>query len=444
MLICILFFAGMAVFIVSYVQDAPKWVASPLNQHIFVNGKLTNAGTITDTNGKILAQSVGGKREYNADVATRIAMMHLVGDNGGNVSTSLQVAFRDKLVGWDFLNGVYRMGNDSGDNIITTVDANVSRVAQEALNGRRGTVGVMNYKTGDLICMVSSPSFDPSNPPDIASNPGKYEGVYINRLLSATYTPGSIFKLVTASAAMNEIPGIEERVFECSGKITMSGGEITCLRAHGKQSFTETLVHSCNVAYAEMANEIGATKMKQYSEKAGLNSTLRLNRIPVTTGSFDLRNADDLELAWTGVGQAETLINPLSYLQFVASIANDGKTVSPNIIDRIKTARGLPASIDIDIPRGNSMDSQTAQSLQDMMRACVTDNYGEGGLRGFNMSAKTGTAETGDDTKPHSWYCGFLDSPVEPLAFIVLVENGGTGSTAAYDIAVKVLQEAVK
>ena len=90
------------------------------------------------------------------------------------------------------------------------------------------------------------------------------------------------------------------------------------------------------------------------------------------------------------------------------------------------------------------MDSATARELQMMMRANVTDNYGEGGLQGYNMSAKTGTAEVGEGKEPHSWYCGFLDTPAAPYAFIVLVENGGKGNAAAYNVAVQVLQAAVQ
>lgn len=444
MLICICFFVGMVLFLISYITEAPTWVQAPMNQHIFVNGKVTNVGKILDADNRPLAYSENGERKYSGDRDTRVAMMHLVGDRDGNVATSLQVAYLSKLAGWDYLNGTYSLGNEVGNNIKTTVEADVSRAAYAALNGRRGTVGVMNYKTGDLICMVSSPSFDPSDPPDVAADPNRYNGVYINRLLSATYTPGSVFKLVTVSAALNEIPGIYERTFVCNGETEIWGGTITCPHAHGSQDITKTLVNSCNVSYAEMAREIGAAKMTQYAKNAGVSTELKLDGIEVTTGVFDLIGADELELAWTGVGQAETLINPLAYLQFVASIANDGKLVSPNIIESIKTVEGLPASIDIDLPNGNSMDIVTARELQRMMRSCVTDNYGEGGLQGHNMSAKTGTAETGENTEPHSWYCGFLNDPANPYAFIVLVENGGSGSSAAYNVATKVLLEAVK
>lgn len=443
LVICLLFLAGMVFFIITYIQDAPGWASSNMNDHIFREGRLVSAGAIEDAEGEPLAYTEDGARKYSDNEKTREALMHLVGDPYGNVSTSLQVAYRDKLVGWNYLSGLYSFGDRTGNTIETTVSSDVAEAAYSALNGRRGTVGIMNYQTGEVLCMVSSPSLDPVNPPDIEANPEKYDGVYINRLLSATYTPGSIFKLVTASAALNEIPGIEDRTFQCSGQITIEGGTIICTHAHGNQTFTKTFVNSCNVAYAEMAVEIGAEKMTQYAEAAGLNTELTLGKIETATGVFTLQGADDLALAWAGAGQYKTLINPLSYLQYVASIPNYGNYVSPKIVGSITTTTGLPAGIDLDASGDRSMDAATAVALKNMLRACVTESYGEGGLEGYNMSAKTGTAEVGEEGLPHSWYCGFLDSSEAPLAFIVLVENGGTGRSAAYDVAIKTLKEAV-
>ena len=101
--------------------------------------------------------------------------------------------------------------------MMLTVSADVQRTALAALDGRKGTVGVYNYKTGEILCAVSSPTYDPDDVPDVEGNPETYEGVYVNRFLHATYTPGSVFKLVTAAAALDEIPDIGSRTFTCEG-----------------------------------------------------------------------------------------------------------------------------------------------------------------------------------------------------------------------------------
>jgi peptidoglycan glycosyltransferase len=442
--LCIFFAVGIVFFLFSYIKDAPEWATAPENQHLYKKGELVSAGQILDANGVVLASSVGGERVFNSDEKTRIALMHLVGDPRRGVATSLQVTYESKLVGWDFLNGTYHFGDDIGNNITTTVDSGLAKAAYQALDGRRGTVGIMNYKTGDVICMVSSPSFDPAQVPDIGNDVEKYEGVFINRLLSAAYTPGSIFKLVTAGAAIDNIPDIESREFVCEGSYDLLGTKITCPAVHGRQTFEETLVNSCNIAYAQMATEVGASTLTEYAKKAGVMESPKLDNIKLANGHFSLEGASVGDIGWAGVGQYETLINPLSYLQFVSAIANDGTAVTPHIIDNIKTPKGFPVSSGIGKNKEKDVLSvSTAIRLQQMMRADVVDNYGEGKLQGYGLSAKSGTAEVGNDKEPHSLFCGFLDSETSPLAFIVIVENGGTGKSVAGNIAKTVLAEAV-
>ncbi|GHU65199.1 beta-lactamase [Clostridia bacterium] len=443
-ILCVLFAVGMIFLLFTYIKDAPKWAAAPFNQHLYRSGELVRAGQILDANGKVLVSTIENERVYNSDESTRAALMHLVGDPKRGVATSLQVTYRNKLVGWNYLNGIYHFGGGIGNNIQTTVDADLARATYAALGGRRGTACVMNYKTGDLLCMVSSPSFDPANVPDIEGDPEKYDGVYINRLLSASYTPGSIFKLVTAAAAIDNLPGVQSREFVCEGSYDLLGQEITCPSVHGRQNFAETMANSCNIAYARMASELGPETMTAYAGKAGVMSGQDLDGIGVANGHFSLTGAAPGDVGWAGVGQYDTLINPLSYLEFVAAIANGGSAVTPHIIDSIKTPNGFPARFAIDLPiHENVLSGSTAGTLRQIMRAAVVNNYGEGNLAGYGLSAKSGTAEVADGKEPHSWFCGFLDDETAPLAFIVIVENGGAGKDAAANVARTVLEAAV-
>lgn len=130
----------------------------------------------------------------------------------------------------------------------------MQRTALAALDGRKGTVGVYNYKTGEILCAVSSPTYDPDDVPDVEGNPETYEGVYVNRFLHATYTPGSVFKLVTAAAALDEIPDIGSRTFTCEGSAVIGGETIQCNGVHGTLNFEEALAHSCNVVFGEICS----------------------------------------------------------------------------------------------------------------------------------------------------------------------------------------------
>ena len=135
-------------------------------------------------------------------------------------------AFADKLTGYGLLNGAF--GAQQGRNLYLTIDARYNYEAYEALNGKAGTVAVYNYKTGEILCMVSAPSYDPLNvPEDIESN-DRYKGAYLNRFLSSTFTPGSIFKTVTLTAAIEEIPDLFDRTWDCQGSIQIGDETIVC------------------------------------------------------------------------------------------------------------------------------------------------------------------------------------------------------------------------
>ena len=129
--------------------------------------------------------------------------------------------------------------------------------------------------------MVSSPNFDPANPPsDLDTDQsGKYEGVYLNKALSSTYTPGSIFKLVTTAAAIENIPNIEQRTFQCTGKTVINGREITCDSVHGTINYRDGLAKSCNIVFADLAVELGKNTMTKTANAMGFNKVFHVESI---------------------------------------------------------------------------------------------------------------------------------------------------------------------
>ena len=206
-----LFVVGLVFMTVSLVNNGDEWVMKRFNRHMYSDGTLIGAGTIYDKNDKKLAETVKGERKYSDDATVRKATLHIVGDPKNFISTGVQSAFDTKLTGYSILFGVYNIERyGRGNDMKLTIDSDICKVAYQALDGRKGTVGVVNYKTGDLICSVSSPSYDVENVPDTLNTSSQYEGVYINRLLSAQYVPGSTFKIVTAICAIENIDDIYE------------------------------------------------------------------------------------------------------------------------------------------------------------------------------------------------------------------------------------------
>lgn len=189
--------------------------------------------------------------------------------------------------------------------------------------------------------MVSTPTFDPENPPEIQDGDSRYEGVYLNRFLSATYTPGSVFKLVTTMAAIETLNDYESRTYTCTGSTEIGGQTITCPSAHGDMDIYGALANSCNCFYAQLAVEMGGKTMWQYAKKAGLLDSLSVSGISTAAGSFTAAAEGSADLGWSGVGQYNDLVNPCAMMTLCGTIANRGTQVPPRLLLKETTAAGL-------------------------------------------------------------------------------------------------------
>ena len=292
--------------------------------------------------------------------------------------------------------------------------------------------------------MVSTPTFDPENPPEIQDGDSRYEGVYLNRFLSATYTPGSVFKLVTTMAAIETLNDYENRTYTCTGSTEIGGQAITCPSAHGDMDIYGALANSCNCFYAQLAVEIGGKTMWQYAKKAGLLDSLSVSGISTAAGSFTAAEEGSADLGWSGVGQYNDLVNPCAMMTLCGTIANRGTQVLPRLLLKETTAAGLSAGHSRAEKHSGTLSSDTCVLLASMMRRNVTEHYGQSSFGDLAVCAKSGTAEVGSDARPHSWFTGFVDDEDHPLAFVVVVENGGSGASVAGNVAAKVLTAAAE
>ncbi|MBR1762814.1 MAG: penicillin-binding protein [Eubacterium sp.] len=443
-----LFVAGIVFLTVSFVTNGDEWAMKRYNRHLYSNGELIGAGTIYDANDKILAQTVEGEREYSDNKTTRKSTLHVVGDPKNFISTGVQSAFDSKLTGYNIMFGVYNIERyGRGNDMKLTIDSDICNAAYRALDGRKGTIGIVNYKTGDIVCSVSSPSFDVNHVPDNLDTSEEYEGVYINRLLSAHYVPGSTFKLVTAICAIENIPDIYERTWKCNGAYQPEKGvEIKCNANHGGSiNFKNALAKSCNSTFAQIAIELGEEKLNQTAKELGIGSKITISgAIDSFGGKFELKNAADDLLGWTGIGQGETRIAPITMLRIVSAIANDGNAVSFNIVDDFANQAGRALNITLPTNKTTLMSSETASQIKSMMRYNVEEQYGDSNYKGLSLCAKSGTAQI-DSNENHNiaWFTGFMDDESNPYAFVVVVENGNSGSRTAGPIANRILQELV-
>ncbi|MBP5272512.1 MAG: hypothetical protein ILO43_06095 [Clostridia bacterium] len=162
--LAVAFLVGLTILAVMFGTNARKWVMQPYNKHIYSSSGLVGGATIYDRNGDILVQTVDGKRKYNNSASVRKATLHVVGDAEGYISTGAQTAFASQLTGYDYVNGLYSMKEKPHD-LTLTIDAGLSATAYNAVNekGYQGCVGVYNYKTGEILCAVSLPTYDIEN-----------------------------------------------------------------------------------------------------------------------------------------------------------------------------------------------------------------------------------------------------------------------------------------
>lgn len=398
---------GLFVYVRNQYESGKRWAM------YFPTFSAAAEGTIYDRSGECLVTFEGSDSTFAGDAVVREANYHVTGDFWGRTGTGLLSRFWSNAQGYSFFRGTTV---SSVSELNLTVDSSLNTRAYLLLRNTaeglgRGAIMISNYKTGEIICMVSSPSIDPEN-----SSAEPEEGAYINRCISSVFTPGSTFKLVTSAAALENLADIDTRKYLCEGEYDIAGVKITCTTSHGYQTFEQALANSCNCAFARITVLLGQDTMVKYVQDYGFMSAHTLDGMQTSAGTFPTEFVGDPELAWAGIGQSTDTVCPYTMLRYVSAIANGGILTEPTLIND-------------GVPQGSSrlMNAETADALKELMKNNVRTHY-EGDIRfpGLNLAAKTGTAETGTGTS-HSWFTGFLDDEEHPYAFVATVEEGGFG-----------------
>ena len=428
-------FVGGVVYLgVNLFLHGGQWAMQPYNGHIS-----SSLGNISDRSGNVLATSTEEGRTYSDSETVRRALLHTVGDPYGYISTSVEYTMRDKLTGYNLITGLNdTIFNRMGSDIALTVDQNACAAAYNALGGKNGAVLVYNYQTGEILVKVSAPGFDPAYIPEDLETNEAYKGVYLDNTLSSSFTPGSIFKIVTAAAAMEKWPDTwSQWSHTCTGSENIGGSDVTCLygAAHGDQDMFSAMGNSCNVFFASLATEIGAQALQAKAEEMGFGREFSLGSVPTAESEIDLSAANQNQLAWAGVGQYTVLSNPYHMMVLMGAIANGGEYVQPRLTQESQLFSGLLPGEDRTL-----VTAAEAQNLTQLLRGDVENYYGDWLFpTGMNVCAKTGTGEVGEGKAPNCWMVGFCDSVDYPYAFTILVEEGTGGIESAGSVASAVM-----
>ncbi|MBT2506648.1 penicillin-binding protein 2 [Streptomyces sp. ISL-98] len=325
-----------------------------------------------------------------------------------------------------------------GGHVVTTLNADAQRAAFQGLGSRKGAVAALDPKTGAILALASTPSYDPSlvagNTDKDVENWQKYEKdpdkPTVNRALRETYPPGSTFKVVTAAAALEH--GLYDDVDEktstplpwklpLSTKNLENEGNLPCKDA----TLRVSLKVSCNTVFGKVGADLGNDKMLETAEKFGFN---KQQFVPVrSNASVFSKDMDKAQTALSSIGQFNTAATPLQMAMVASAIANDGSLMKPYMIDRLTDPHLdlLEKTSPEEMSRPLSADN--AQKLQEMMETVVKEGTGtRAQIAGATVGGKTGTAQHGVDNseKPYAWFISYAKTDQgSPVAVAVVVED---------------------
>ena len=350
-----------------------------------------------------------------------------------------------------------------GASVELTLDSAAQEAAWNALDGRRGAVVALDPETGAVLAMVSAPSYDPNQLAshdtaavsrawtDLNDDP---ERPLTNRAIGGDlYPPGSAFKLVVASAALEsgkytadtEIPGPGTYQLPNSSAVMnnrASGGTEPC-GPDDVSTLADALRQSCNTSFAMLGQEVGEDQLRETAEGFGFGQRLEIpmSVTPSTIGD----ELDAAQLATTSIGQYETRVTPLQMAMVAGTFANDGVVMQTQLVKAVRTSDLTTVAALTPKELGQPLTAANAAEMRQMMVGVVEDGTGTAAaIDGVEVGGKTGTAEWGEDRRAHSWFVGYAQQEDQKIAVAVVVEEGGYGSRTAAPIAQDVMETVIR
>ncbi len=371
--------------------------------------------------------------------------------------SGIEQAFDAELTGEETDNPFLKLRDDilhetrTGNDIVLTIDAALQRTAVEAMGDRPGAAVLLETETGRVLAMVNNPSVDPASifaanydQTDASADYWKTmiereDRPLVPRSTLGLYTPGSIFKVVTATAAIDLGLATPQTIFIDDGVLNIAGRQIIENNRPddtiNNWSLEDSLSYSLNVVYAQVGLKVGAEAMRDYAEGFGFGANIPF---PVEVARSQLEGQDGFlnsppALAETSFGQGQLLVTPLHMALIAAGVANGGRLMRPQILDRVVGPDGRVVRDGETGEWRTAMRPKSAATVADMMRHAVEIGVASGAyVDGLSVGGKTGTAEVADKD-PHAWFVGFAGTFSDPsprYAVAVVLENGGSGSIA--------------
>jgi len=457
---------------------AQEILARPTNPRIIEEERRILRGRILDRNGEVLASSekVGelAQRSY-----TYPPLSHVIGYASSRYGKSgIEESYDSYLRGDRAVDTVTALRNkfvrseQRGADVVLTIDLQLQKAADQALGNSKGAIVALNPRTGEVLALASHPYFD-SNAVD--ENWGQLSadssGVLVPRAIQGQYVPGSVFKLVTASAALDLGLADPNAVHHHEADLVVDG--FTIKNTNHPQlkdlSFAEEFAWSCNVAFALTGLALGfpsqidynilagpqpflwprggvdasVARFRDYAQRFGIGQAPRFD-LPTSAGRISTDDSlTPVQLANTAFGQGDLQVSPLQMALVAATVVNGGEMPAPHLGIE---ARDASAATPLPVPGAprRIMKREAAATLNALMVLSVDTAYAQPArIPGVPVGGKTGTAEVGNGT-PHSWFVGYAPADRQGVAVAVILENAGSGTTYATPVGQKVLQAALQ
>lgn len=347
----------------------------------------------------------------------------------------------------------------AGNDLYLTIDSSLQQYAQNLLAGQKGAIIVSELKTGKILVMVSQPTFNPNlftqemSFTEWQNISQSEDNILCNRNIQGTYPPGSVFKLITAVAALEEgLISLNEKIY-CSGSLSLGDVTFKCWKegGHGHQTFTQAISNSCNVFFYTLGQRLGIDKLSDYASMFGLGEKTGVDIPGELSGLVPSQEwkKNTLDQAWypgdtvnLSIGQGYLLATPMQIHNMACAIANEGISYKPINVDKIVSPEGeIIKQFIPEIARKVNVSSVTFQHVKEGMRLAIKEGTGKNArLEEIEIAGKTGTAQN-PQGENHAWFVGFAPFQNSEIGITIFVEHGGDGSQAAAPLAGKIIAE---
>jgi peptidoglycan glycosyltransferase len=455
----VLLFAVLVVFTSRWtVFEASKLDNNPLNVRTLIDELKIKRGRIFAANGNVLARSIpaaGGtwSRTYPTGLlfAQPIGYSIVAKGESAGLERSRGSELRGLQTGLSSIFGQFGGSQRVGDDVYTTLDPKAQQLAAQLLAGRAGSVVALNPRNGAVLVMYSNPTYDDNH----VEHLGPGQSIY-NRATQAGYPPGSTFKVVAATAAIDSGQFTPNSLVNGDSPKIISGVPLSNdgNKSWGSQTLTTALTYSINTIWAQVAESVGRATMTKYMQRFGFYSkppldyppdALRASRPFSPTGHAYPPGSPNEDIGRIGIGQGGLQVTPLQMAMVASAVANGGKLMVPHLTARAVDQTGRTVETIHPSVYNQVMKPSTAAEITQMMRSVVEEGTGTPAqLNGISVAGKTGTASIGAQgsnlTEP--WFIGFapVNNPQVAVAVTIDQSQGGFGGTVAAPIAAQIIQ----